>query len=109
MSHNINEFTILQILTNGYLSMGGNLPYDTLPNFSLPNSDSIVAPFAADIDTTQAGSVKYTNFTSSHSQDLDTVTSFINSQANSFDFSGSDMRVVEWEAVPQYFVSSVGV
>ena len=100
---------VMQISTNGYLSMGGNLPYDALPNFPLPNSDSIVAPFAADIDTTQAGSVQYTHLTSdsSHSQDLNTVTLFINSQTNNYDFSGYELMIVEWDAVPLHSESSV--
>ena len=103
----IIRFFVIQISTNGYLSMGGNLPYDTLPNFPLPNSDSIVAPFGADSDTTQTGSVRYTHLTSGSYSDLEAVTSFINSQINSFYFSGSDMMIVEWDAVPQYSESSV--
>ena len=89
--------------------MGGNLPYDALPNFPLPNSDSIVAPFAANIDTTYTGSVRYTNLTSPNLFELDAINSFINSQAGSYVFSGANMIVVEWDTVPQHFESSVSV
>ena len=82
--------------------MGGNLPYEFLPNFPLPNADPIVAPFAANIDTTVTGSVRYTNLTSDHYSDRDDVSSFINSQTNDYLFTGSDMMIVEWDAVPQY-------
>ena len=91
--------------------MGGSLPYVTLPNFPLPNSNSVVAPFAADIDTSHGGSVRYTNF-SSFQSDLEDVNSFINSQIDGGQFSysefyGTEMMVVEWDNVPKDLESSV--
>ena len=84
--------------------------YETLPNFPLPNSYSIVAPFAADIDTTYTGSVQYTDFTSDYNSYIIAVTSFINSEIdNEYIFSAASMMVVEWNTVPKHSQSSVSI
>ena len=65
-----------------------------------PSSNLLVAPFAADIDTTRRGSVKYTQFTTSDSQ-MNTVSSFIRSETGN-SFYGTRMMVAEWNGVPKY-------
>ena len=102
--------TLLQISTNGYFSMDEPPPYETLPNFPLPNSSSIVAPFAADIDTTLAGSVRYTDFSSAYNSHIIAVTSFVNAEIdNEYVFSAASMMVVEWNTVPKDSQSTVSV
>ena len=70
---------------------------------SIPGSSSysIVAPFAADIDITRRGSVKYTQFTTSDYTQMNTVSNFIRSQTRNT-FYGTRMMVTEWNGVPKY-------
>ena len=63
------------------------------------SSNLLVAPFAADIDITSRGSVKYTQFTTSDSQ-MNTVSSFIRSETGN-SFYGTRMMVAEWNGVPE--------
>ena len=80
--------------------MGETPQYLSLDNFPGSSSYSVVAPFAADIDTTSTGSVKYTQFTTSDSQ-MNTVSSFIRSKTDD-SFYGTRMMVAEWNGVPEY-------
>ena len=80
--------------------MGETPQYSSLDNFPGPSSYSVVAPFAADIDTTSTGSVKYTEFTTSDYTQMDTVNSFIRSETGNT-FNGTRMMVAEWNGVPQ--------
>ena len=81
--------------------MGETPQYSTLDNFPGSSSYSVVAPFAADIDTTSRGSVKYTQFTTSNFTQMDNVSSFIQSETGD-NFNGTRMMVAEWSSVPQY-------
>ena len=81
--------------------MGETPQYLSLDNLPGPTSYSVVAPFAADIDTTRTGSVKYTQFTTSDSSQMDIVSSFIRSQTGN-SFYGTRMMVAEWNGVPEY-------
>ena len=81
--------------------MGETPQYSSLDNFPGSSSYSVVAPFAADIDTTSRGSVKYTQFTTSDFTQMFRVSSFIRSQTSS-SFSGTRMMVAEWNGVPKY-------
>ena len=80
--------------------MGETPRYSSLDNFPGSSSYSIVAPFAADIDTSRTGSVIYTEFTTSDSQ-MNTVSSFIRSETGN-SFYGTKMMVAEWNGVPKY-------
>ena len=75
-------------------------------NISISSSYSVVAPFAADIDTTSRGSVKYTQFTTSDSSQMNRVSTFIRSETGN-SFYGTRMMVAEWNGVPEYGKSTV--
>ena len=80
----------------------GKVPqYEELPNLPTqdPNDNMVVAPFAADIDTTNAGSVIYTRFPIIDKAQLNSVNSFIHSQTNAYGFSGDRLLVAEWNRV----------
>ena len=81
--------------------MGETPQYSSLDNFPGSSSYSVVAPFAADIDTTRTGSVIYTQFTTSDSSQMFRVSSFIRSQTGN-SFYGTRMMVAEWNGVPEY-------
>ena len=84
----------------------GVAPGSSTPgNIPGSSSYSVVAPFAADIDTRSRGSVKYTQFTTSDSQ-MSRVSSFIRSQTGDY-FYGTRMMVAEWNGVPEYGESIV--
>ena len=82
------------------------------PQYSTPgdipgsSSYSVVAPFGADIDTSSRGSVKYTQFTTSDYTQMNTVSTFIQSQTGN-SFYGTRMMVAEWNGVPKYLGSTV--
>ena len=80
--------------------MGETPQYSSLDNFPGSSSYSVVAPFAADIDTSRVGSVKYTQFTTSDSQ-MNRVSGFIRSKTGN-SFSATRMMVAEWRGVPEY-------
>ena len=79
---------------------------DALPNIPVPNAARIVAPFAADIDTTYTGSVRFSSFVTI--AQLNRINSFIHSQTDDEDFSGSILFVAEWNQVPKHTPFSVG-
>ena len=81
--------------------MGETPQYSSLDKFPGSSSYSVVAPFAADIDITSTGSVKYTQFTTSNSSQMNRVSSFIRSQTGD-GFYGTRMMVAEWNDVPEY-------
>ena len=72
------------------------------------SSCSVVAPYAADINTQIAGSVQYTDFYiySSSDSSMTTVSSFIRDETGD-NFYGSRMMVAEWNGVAEYGGSSV--
>ena len=59
---------------------------------------SLVAPFAADIDTSQTGSIRYRVYQNSESQ-LDTISSYIRSTLR-VSFVGNWMLIADWYFVP---------
>ena len=91
----------VQVSTNGYFSMG-RIPQDGVGISDIPDlssSQSIVAPFAADISTNYRGVVKYVNFSSNYP--MDAVNYFIRNQLQSGDgFYGTRMMLAEWSNVP---------
>ena len=86
--------------------MGETPQYLSLNNFPGSSSYSVVVPFAADIDTSLTGSVKYTQFTTSDSSQMSTVSSFIRSETGN-SFYGTKMIVAEWNGVPELGESTV--
>ena len=79
--------------------MGEPPIHSSLDDIPGPSSYSVVAPFAANIDTSSGGSVKYKQYTS-HYQ-MEGVSRFIRSQTVSI-FYGTRMIIAEWSSVPQY-------
>ena len=82
---------------------------ESLTTPTIPGHSNIVSPYGADIDTSIAGTVRYTTgFSSSHPQ-MSSVSSFIQTQTRDYSFSGTRMMVVEWNNVAQYEGNSVSV
>ena len=83
----------------------GSIPsYATLPNFPLGSSDRIVAPFAANIDTSSPSTysvVKYADLTLDVSQ-KQRVHHFIRGVTKNEYFYGDSMIVAEWYIVPEH-------
>ena len=86
--------------------MGGTPQYTSLHSFSNFSSYSVVAPFAADIDTSSYGYVQYSeSFTNSQ---LNVISEHIRSETGT-SFYGQWMLVAEWKGIPLYsnfFVSA---
>lgn len=74
----------------------------------IPDTNDIVAPYAADIDPSIAGTVRYTQFSSSSSSQISTVSRFIRSQLSN-SFYGTEMMVAQWYGVAEYSGSSVSL
>ena len=87
----------MQVSTNGYISMGLT---PTANAQNIAGSNSVVAPYGADIDTRVAGTVTYTHFYS-HETQLEAVSEFIEDQMG-VRFRGVRMMVAEWDGVAQY-------
>ena len=68
---------------------------------TIPETTSIVAPYAADIDPMLSDTVKYTEFTSSSNYQIRTVSNFIDDQTGD-NFDGTYMMVAEWRNVVRY-------
>ena len=85
--------------------MGETPRYSSLNDIPGPSSYSVVAPFAADMDTTSRGSVEYTQFTTSD-YEINTVSSFIQYKTDD-SFIGTRMMVAEWNDIPKYQGSTV--
>ena len=94
----------MQVSSNGLIAMG-TLTDQTSSN--IPNANNVVVPYGTDIDPTQGGTVRYTQFgsTSTH---INTVSLFIQSQITRY-FYGSRMMIVEWYGVPKYGESDVSL
>ena len=75
---------------------------------SFPSSCSVVAPYAADVNTEIAGTVQYTDFDTYSSTDpsMTNVSSFIRDETGD-NFYGTKMMVAEWNGVSKYNGSSV--
>ena len=95
---------LLQVSTNGYFSLGKSPTYTYL-SFPGSSSYSVVAPYAADITTSNGGYVRYKDFDTYDSQ-ISNVNSFIRSQTGD-SFYGTRMMVAEWNDVPMFSVSFV--
>ena len=65
-----------------------------------------IYPYAADINPSLAGTVRYTQFTSTNYSQMNRVSSFIRDQTDN-SFYGSKMMVAEWDGVAEYFGHSV--
>ena len=97
---------ILQVSSNGYFSMGRTPRYASLSTIPSANSYSTVAPFAADINTSSTGYVRYSeSFTNSQ---LSVVSEHIRSETRT-SFYGAWMLVAEWNGVPLLSGSSVSM
>ena len=96
-----------QVSAKGYISMG-EIPCSNMA--SPPTHCSVVAPYAADINTEIAGTVQYTDFYtySSTSSAMSTVSRFIRDETGD-KFYGSRMMVAEWDGVAEYNGFSVSV
>ena len=73
----------------------------------IPGTNNVVVPYGADIDASVAGTVRYTQFRTSHYQ-MSTVSSFIRSQTSD-SFYGTRMMVAEWNGVPKFGGFSVSL
>ena len=71
----------------------------------IPGTSPIVAPYAANINPEIAGTVRYTQFTTTDFQ-MSRVSSFIQSQAGN-SFYGTRMMVAEWDSVAEHSGLSV--
>ena len=74
----------------------------------IPGTSYAVIPYGADIDTTIAGTVKYTEFTSTDYTQMNSISSFIQSQTNQ-SFLGIIMMIAEWNGVAQYSGTPVSI
>ena len=72
----------------------------------IPGTRPIVAPYAADIDPRIAGTVRYTQFTTTDYSQMSRVSSFIRDQTYN-SFYGTRMMVAEWDGVAEYSGSYV--
>ena len=95
----------MQVSNNGYFSMGETPQYASLNTFSSFRSYSIVAPFAANIDTSSTGYVRYSE---SFSSQLSVVSEYIRSETVT-SFYGTWMLVAEWNGVPLLGISTVSM
>ena len=78
----------------------------SLVNFPGPSSYSVVAPFAADIDTSSTGSVRYSE--SFSITVMNEVSAHIRSETG-VSFDGTWMMVAEWNNVPLHDGSRVSL
>ena len=99
------QYVHMQVSTNGYFSMDKPPENTTLHNIPGPDTYSVVAPFAADIDTSKTGTVKYTKVTFDYTE-MSVVSAFIRDETGDF-FFGSKMIAAEWDHVPMKKGSSV--
>lgn len=101
---------LMQVSTNGYISMENEPSNTKFENFPLPDAYKIVAPFAHSIDLSIGGSVTYTDFsefTFIHSQ-LNDVSEFVEERIAYLSFFlWKRMMVVQWNNVSQSGGSSV--
>ena len=93
-----------QVSSNGFISMGES-PTTNSPRFT--ETENIVSPYGADTDTSIAGTVRYTGFTSNTAQ-LRTVSGYIEDITEN-EFDGTKMMVVEWDNVAKAYGSAVSI
>ena len=86
--------------------MGKTPEVYSLDNFPGPSSYSVVAPFAADIDTSSTGSVRYSE--SFSSTVMNEVSAHIRSETGAY-FYGTLMMVAEWNNVPLHDGSRISL
>ena len=89
----------MQVTTDGYIIMGQDTP-PTAATPTIPGNINILAPYAADIDTSLGGNVNFTDFISSDAE-IDAVNIFIRAQTRNT-FSGKRILVTQWDHVPQH-------
>ena len=77
----------------------GKVPRENSP--TIPETTSIVAPYAADINPTLSGRVMYTKFISPSDYLMRTVSNFIEDQTGD-NFTGTYMMLAEWRNVIRY-------
>ena len=82
----------------------GEIPAASSP--SIPGNYPIISPYGTDIDTSIAGSVRFTQLTSSHVSEMRIISDFIEDYF-SVDFAGTSMMVAEWYGVAKSSGSSV--
>ena len=87
----------MQVSTNGYISMGLT---PTANAQNVEGANSVVAPYGADVDTREGGTVSYTRF---HAPvpELKVVSEFIQDQMD-VEFQGTKMMIGLWDNVPQF-------
>ena len=95
-------YTNIQVSTNGLISFGRGFEESTPEVFPSTNPDTfwryLVAPFWADFNSTNGGSVSYAIYTSENSGSLlSNVSQLIQSETSDGDFVGSWMLVGYWE------------
>ena len=90
--------------------MGTSRTFSAPPDLSGEGFYTIVAPYAANIDTRTQGSVKYTDFDTFSSNDYEMVriSQFIRNETG-VDFYGTKMIVAEWNDVQRYQYSDVSL
>ena len=86
--------------------MGQTSEVYSLENIPGPSGYSVVAPFAADITTSNTGSVRYSE--SFSSTVMNEVSAHIRSETEA-DFYGTWMMVAEWNNVPLHDGSRVSL
>ena len=80
--------------------MGQDPPSTGIALPTIPGDiNNIVAPYAADIDPSRGGSVKFTGFISTGNE-INVINRLIQSQTHS-SFSGRRMLIAEWRNVPK--------
>ena len=100
----VSKIELFQVSSKGYLSMGRITAYSEIGN--IPTHDiSIVAPFAANTDLSDTGSVRVKTFFS-HDVETTFLSAYISSRLE-VSFSGTWMLVVDWYNVPQYLGPTV--
>ena len=93
----------LQVSTNGYISMGERV---STSSPEIPGTSPIVAPYAANINPEIAGTVRYTQFSTTDYTQMSRVSNFIQDQTDN-SFYGTRMMVTEWDRVAKFGGSSV--
>ena len=89
----------MQVSSNGYISMGERPRSNSL---NLPGSDSVVAPFAADIYAGISATVQYTSFARyPRGEVLREVSAFIASETGE-SFEGKKMMLASWIKVSKH-------
>ena len=69
----------------------------------IPGDEQIVSPYGADIDTTIAGRVRYTNGFITPLSEMNKIKGLIHQSTNDDTFTGETrMMVAEWDRVAQY-------